>query len=155
MNEQEKTYQRRYYEENKEEIQRRRRERYKNDPKYRKRIKDLSRKSKQKRKKGLSNRVLGAAQAEDHRRPKVTIVDGREVLVYSRGYLADELAFTRPTIATWQRRGVLPEPTMIDERGQWWFSEAWIKKFITLVKRYRPISWSLDDFAEKVKEHWS
>lgn len=154
MSENDKKYQKGYYDEHKETIRQKRAERYQNDPKYRKRIQELSRKSKQGRKKGLSNRTLGHASPKDHRRPKVILVDGRETLVYSRGYLADMLDFTRPTIANWQSRGILPKPTMVDERGQWWFGKAWIKKFVTIVKRHRAKSWSLKDFAKKVREHW-
>ena len=149
-----KEYLKKYYKENREEMLRKRKERYENDPKYRAKVQAATRRSKQRRRVGLKKRTLGQIDRR-HRRPRITVINGQRVEVFSRGTLAEYVGFAPTTLGSWQQRGVLPTPTMVDEEGKWWFSEEYMAKFLKIVKKFRTAGWSLDEFAAIVVENWS
>lgn len=106
----EKDYQQRYYEKNKEKLLKKRRERYEKDEEYREamRIRDQRR------------YWFGRRQEKDPDVPDKSLedieplgtidVDGREVRVYATSAVGELLDRTRQTIAKWGRRGVIPDP---------------------------------------------
>ncbi len=55
--------------------------------------------------------------------PKVVPIDGEDVRVHCVKEFADQIGRRVQTIRSWEAKGVIPPPTVVDDRGRRWYSE--------------------------------
>jgi hypothetical protein len=99
-----------WYEDNKDDLSKRRKKAYRGDPKKRKDAQARARATREKRKAGVPvERVL----YREH--------GGKQVPVYSTGYIASKLGCSPTMILNWEKRTWLPEP-IFDEAHRLYLS---------------------------------
>lgn len=144
-----------YWKTHREQINERRRKRYKEDPEYRQRTLDASRETAiETRRVGLGDREIGTVK-KSHRLPRVIMVRGKPVKLFSAGYFAEYLKYSPMTLQTWEKARILPAPTMVDSSGRKWYSERFMAQFAQLVSEFREKSWGLEQFKKFVQERWT
>ena len=146
----EREYQRRYYEANRDVLSRKRRERYAGDPEVRRRARD--------RAMARYERVRpekGERKVRRYNLPRVVQVGGKTRLYHCVRKLADAAGRNVHTITQWERGGVIPKPTMVDEQGRRWYSEDHIAFVAEAVKRYDEMGQrDLDILKRLVAKRW-
>lgn len=69
---------------------------------------------------------------------RIVILGGNAIRVRTVIALADTLGVARITLKrVWEKVGVLPEPTFVDESGTRWYSDAYIGAIADMVRFWR------------------
>jgi len=122
--------------------------RYRNDPKFRKRAREASKKrNEERRKKKMSEKrvFVDENNVKSAWKPRYY----KDVLVYNNTTVARLCNVTRVTMYNWFEAGALPEPTLTDTRGRRWFSWNYVEAIReALQSRLRD---PVDRFGEKMK----
>tara|TARA_Y100000310_G_scaffold23414_2_gene22427 strand:+ start:5759 stop:6262 length:504 start_codon:yes stop_codon:yes gene_type:complete len=116
-------YQRRYYQDHRDDIVKQRRSRYNDDLEYRERCKAASRKSRARKREERA----GEEPAANRRPVVVEMLDGSEIDAVTVGYVASTIGRSRCTVHAWLRTGVIPEPPFETERGEALFTHDMIE----------------------------
>ena len=120
-------YQHKYYEAHRDELSARKRFRYQTDPEYKGRLLE----SAKERQQLISrvNAVVGEADAPVERgmlREKVVEIGGKAVVLKSIGALSGVVASTPEAVKFWEKGGVIPPPTFLDNFGRRWYSREYV-----------------------------
>lgn len=91
-----------------------------------------------------------SVKLDRHLQPRVFQVGGREVLCRSLGDLLERIKVTESTFIDWERKGLVPSPTHVDELGRRWYSEAYIGVLMICVADGRKQDWTNERFKEAV-----
>jgi len=106
---------------------------YRDDPEYRETMKGYSvSKVLEKRKERLKVKRAYSDEREIQGGWKPRVVDGK--VVYNNTTVGDMVNATRVTMCNWMRQEILPEPTVIDDRGRRWFSMNYIESLRKVLK---------------------
>lgn len=143
-----------WYEKNRERVSERRRRKYATDPEYRQEAKERSRAYKRANP-GEARWLKSPPPKPDVRRrmlPRVFIVGNQQVRCVTTRATAAVVGVRATTMAGWERRGVLPGPTVLDKCGHRWYSEEYVASLAKVVRAARRGGWSADKFAEEVKK---
>jgi hypothetical protein len=137
-----KEYQKEYYEENKELISDLRKIRYQTDPAYRERIK---RKSRARYRKSLKSpdKKLGYT---------VKVVDG--MTLYTVKYVLEVISKSRDFLDVWELTGHIPKSTYVDSRGWRLYSEYQIDLLDIAIGMYDNKEWNKEQVREFLTSKW-
>jgi hypothetical protein len=122
-------YWRSYYARSRERISETRRERYRTDAEFRKTIRERAlARHRRLRVERLKLRAENpqAPSARGWNKPRVVLVKDGHLLLYSLGEFAARLHVDRQTVIGWERKGLLPAPTVTDDLKRRWYSEAYM-----------------------------
>jgi len=118
------SYHRDYYEVHKHRIAKKKRERYRTDPDYRERLKQLSRESYRRRKIREGKKVYEFGEPTDVAH-NIVIKDG--MTYYSISYAAKIAEVSILTVRHWIKEGIIPEPVRDTTSRRWrWFTPTQI-----------------------------
>ena len=139
-----------WYEENKDDLADKRKERYENDPEYRKKVIEQSRKYRK------SNRDAPRVRLPRHQQPKeFELPDGSEIKLYSVGAFALFIRRSVQSINHWQREGMLPmTPYRQGSRGFRLYTKGMmdvVKEFVGDKRRLYPVD---PEMGNKIKADW-
>lgn len=142
-------YFQRYYEENKEEINEKRRERYQNDPDYRARSLEASKRYRERKRKKGRVRVARLRAAKEYRTG-----DGAKIKLYSVGVFATFIGRSAQSLSHWEKRGIMPDTPFRDTRGYRLFSRGMmevVKREVGQKRRLYPVD---PEMCERIREGW-
>lgn len=147
------TYWDRYWRENREKILAKRRQKYASDPAYREMVKERSRRRwREELRKG--GREKGRKPGKRYLRPKIVVIGGLDVKVHGIGEFADIIGYTIATLKNWEKGGILPQATAVDDFGRRWYSMAFIQWFDGVIEAFRDKGWELETFKEAVESEY-
>lgn len=147
-----------YYVEHRDQISQKRRERYQSDPEYREEVKRraMARYAKlRNEKKKAQSKNPKEPEVRGFNRPRVMQVNGQDVLVHCVSAFAERVGRDVQTITAWEQNGIIPNPTVVDEMGRRWYSEAHMDAIATIAREYRASGGrNLAAFKEMVDREW-
>ena len=137
-----KSYQKEYYEENRELISDLRKIRYQTDPNYREKIK---RKSRARYRKSLKSpdKKLGYT---------IKVVDS--TTLFSVKYVLGVINKSRDFLEVWEARGRIPKSTYIDSRGWRLYSRQQIDLLDMAIGMYDKKEWNKEQVREFLTSRW-
>lgn len=77
--------------------------------------------------------------------------DGTNIIVSPMVDLCLRVGIPKHSVKRWTQGGVLPKPTMVDNRGRYWYSEEYIYALSEVYEHCRSCNWALSDFKEALK----
>lgn len=148
-------YQKKYWLEKRDTILLMRKARYESDPEYKAKViaAAKARYQRLRAQKPVAKRTVPKRLAEATRtlRPRaVAGADGKLVMVQHMAELARRCMVSPETLKSWEVRGVIPVPTMLDEHGRRWYSPAYIEVMVGLVETHWNGVRNLVDFKKLV-----
>jgi DNA-binding transcriptional regulator YiaG len=148
-------YQKQYWVEKRTTLLAKRKERYHNDPEYRAKVIATAKERYQRLRaqKPVVKRTVPKSVSDATRtlRPRAVMgAGGKLVMVQHMAELARRCMVSPETLKTWEQRGVIPPPTMLDEHGRRWYSPAYIESMIGLVEAHWNGVKDLGDFKKMV-----
>jgi hypothetical protein len=136
------TYQKKYYEDNKDIISDLRKIRYQTDPKYREKIKRRSRSAYRKSLKS-PDKKLGYT---------VKVVDN--ITLYSVKYVLEVIGKSRDFLDAWEATGHIPKSTYMDSRGWRLYSGGQIDLLDLAIDMYDKKEWNKEQVREFLTAKW-
>jgi hypothetical protein len=151
-------YQRRYYEENKEQLSARRRQMYREDPEYRQaileRVAEYRTIKRTERARLREAGELPPSHPSGPRDPLTVVVNGVRTVAYTIGRMALELDRSKDVLNYWTRIGLLPQTPYRAPRGDRLYTEGMtIVVKIALGKRGR-VSAKDREFTKEIRRGW-
>jgi len=158
-----------YYERNKERIAKARKKRYSEDPEYRENVREQSRlrwkmgdRGRVVRRERKIQQIRAELNTEYHRKSTrklmqrtVQLNNGDMILVYPMADLCLKVGVQKHSVKRWTQKGILPKPTMVDNRGRYWYSQEYIDDLAEHFDKCRAKNWSLEAFRDSLKEKLS
>lgn len=136
------TYNKRYYELNKDRINKRRKRKYHLDREFAEKCKKRSRESYRKR-----NKAVGKADR--------TVIKSGDSVFYTSGYFWSVVGRAPSTIRTFQRKGVIPEATVVNESGWRLYTENQKNLIIEMFRAYdNGDIKNMKEFTPYLQENW-
>lgn len=137
-----KEYQKEYYEDNKELISDLRKIRYQTDPNYREKIK---RKSRARYRKSLKSpdKKLGYT---------IKVVDG--MTLFTVRYVLEVISKSRDFLDVWEATGHIPKSTYVDSRGWRLYSDSQIDLLDIAIGMYDKKEWNKEQVREFLTSKW-
>lgn len=151
----EKTYFQAYYAKNRAELSEKRRERYRTDKNYREQVKqramDRYLRQREDRLKDLEENPQ-EPRVRGNNFPRVTEVDGKDVLVHGVSEFATRVGRNVQTITAWEAKGIIPPPSVKDDLGRRWYTEEHMDFVASLAREFRSQGGrSLSEFKELIE----
>jgi hypothetical protein len=148
-------YQKKYWVEKRTTLLASRKSRYANDPEYRAKVIAAAKERYQRLRaqKPVVKRTITKRLAEATRalRPRaVAGPNGKLIMVQHMAELARRCMVSPETLKSWEGRGVIPPPTMLDDHGRRWYSPAYIEVMVGLVEMHWNGVRNLEDFKKMV-----
>ena len=154
-----KTYSRAYYASHREELAERRKKRYQADPQYRDQDKARAMEQYRRRRDERIKARNGEAviqHVRGYNRPRIFLIGGQSVLVRCVLEFADRLGRNVQTVTAWERRGVIPPPSVVDEMCRRWYTDRHIEVVGLAVKKYHAAgNHRLSELKRIVWEAWN
>ena len=127
------TYFQKYYRKHRSEIAQRRQRRYHSDEVYKEGVKQRSRQ----RYRSLRKQRRGRRPAHVPRTGPAKRVHADGTDIFSVGAFAECIGRNIKTINKWERNGVLPKPTVVDDFKHRWYSEAHMQRVAALIQAHQ------------------
>lgn len=142
-----------YWSENKEKILGQRREKYKDDPDYREKLKQIRKRNYEK------NKILKSRRPETEyivpeNKPVVMDVNGRKRLMYDIYYFSKRIDRSPITIKYWERKGILPKTHFRVHRRCAYSKEMIDAVYDALAEQGFPGNINVEEFADYVAARW-
>jgi hypothetical protein len=145
-------YQKKYYQANRERLLAKSRERYKNDPEYRAKILAVTRK----RGGMIDTMKSGVGSSFRVRLPKKIKLNGKETWGYGIYYLAQKVGKSIPTVNSWEQKGLLPATPFRSGGGHRLYTARQIDAVVEVVRSrgMARLPNHDQDFYREVVEKW-
>jgi hypothetical protein len=82
--------------------------------------------------------------------PRILQAGGKQIEVFSSGMFAQAIGFSNQATFEWRSTGVLPPATMTDEKGRYWYSEAYIEMVRGVLDSMASEPWNLGEFKKRL-----
>lgn len=129
-----------------EEILRKRQERYASDEKYREAVKERARLRRKNTPKSDRKRSFN--------KDRVIYVDGSPVVLWSVGKAAAAIGVSKSTLASWERKSIIPINRMVDDIGRRWYPQEFVMFMAEAVNERENKKGRLDAWSRRVKSKW-
>jgi len=157
------TYNKTYWEENRERLLTARKNRYKKDKAYKKAINarsqidadELAEKRRVIRlKKKKNERKVGISSKRRYVGPIVVGKGSASKMLFSSSYCADSIGISSELLIYYERLKVLPQPTSIEDNGRKWYSREHMAFVKRMLDKYSGYEWKLDYMKKNVDIEW-